>query len=273
MGRMFHKAMLLVLLAVIPTSAHAGWISEWTTTAFKSNGDRVNTDQSSMSLASGHMRTDQPDVISVADYNTGRFTLMSPQRKLFWTGTVEEYVHEVARSRAEGMSQALAEAGEKAAKEKGQKEFEPPKIDPAKLPPLSITKTAITEKIAGYDTVKYEVRSDGELFQELWVAPSLNVSSDLDVDRCLTFQRKMSAGMLGKASGSYNALYLNDEYRKLLQSAFVLKLVTHHASGSFERTATSVRQADVAASQFEVPDAYRRVKLADVLAPPPPQGS
>jgi hypothetical protein len=271
---MFHKAMLLVLLAAVPTSARAGWVSEWTNTAFKSNGDRVNTEQSSMSLASGHMRMDQPDVISIADYKTGRFTLMSPQRKYFWTGTVDEYIHEVARSRAEGMSKALAEAGEKAAKEKGkEKEFTSPKVDPAKLPPISITKTPITEKIAGYDTVKYEVRSDGELFQEIWVAPSLNVSSDLDVDRFLDFQRKMSAGMMGKAAGSYNALYLNDEYRKMLQEAFVLKLVTHHASGSFERTATSVRQADVAASQFEVPDAYRRVKLGDVLAPPSPQGS
>ena len=273
MGGMFHKAMLLVLLAVVPTSAHAGWISEWTNTAFKSNGDRVNTEQLSMSIAGGHMRTDQPDVISVADYNTGRFTLMSPQRKFFWTGTIDEYVHEVARSRAEGMSQALAQAGEKAAAAKGkEKEYVPPKVDPAKLPPVSITKTGLTDKIAGYDTVKYEARVNGELFQEIWVAPSLNVSSDLDLDRFLDFQRKMSAGMMGKSASSYNALYLSDDYRKLLQNAFVLKVVTHHSAGSFERTATSVRQAGVAASQFQVPDAYRRVKLADVLAPPP-QGS
>jgi hypothetical protein len=268
MRRTFHKAMLLTLLSAVPTVARAGWISEWTNIALKSNGDPVNTQQSSMAIAGGHVRMEQPDVVSLFDYNTGRFTLMSPQRQSFWSGTVDEYVREVTRSRAEGMSKVLAEAGEKGGKEK---EFAPPKIDPSKLPPISISKTSATDTIAGYATVKYEVRSDGELFQEIWVAPTLNVSSDLDVDRFLAFQRKMSAGMLGKAAGAYNALYLDDEYRKLLQNAFVLKLVTHHAAGTFERTATSVRQADVAASQFEVPDAYRRVKLADVLAPP--QGS
>jgi hypothetical protein len=267
MRRAFREAMLLVLLSGLPASAQAGWVSEWTDVAYKSNGDQVNSEQSSMSLASGHMRMEQPNVISVADYNSGRFTLMSPQRKAFWTGTPDEYVREVARSRAEGMSKVLADAGEKGHDK--EKEFTPPKVDPAKLPPISITKTAVTDKIAGYDTVKYEVRSDGDLFEEIWVAPTLNVSSDLDVDRFLAFQRKMSAGMLGKAAGSYNALYLNDEYRKLLQNAFVLKLVTHHAAGTYERTATSVHQADVAASKFEVPDAYRRVKLSDVLAPPP----
>jgi hypothetical protein len=134
-----------------------------------------------------------------------------------------------------------------------------------------MTKTGVTERIAGYDTVKYEIRADGTLFQEIWVAPALDVSSDLDVDRYLSMQRKISASMLGKMAGQYNALYLNDEYRQLLAKGFVLKTITHHLAGGFERVASSMRQADVPANQFAVPSAYRKVKLSEVISTP--QGS
>jgi hypothetical protein len=97
------------------------------------------------------------------------------------------------------------------------------------------------------------------------------VSGDLNVDRYLALQRKMGAAMIGKSAGQYNSLFLNDEYRKLIEKGFVLKVVNHHIAGGFERVATSVTQTDVPAGQFEVPDTYRKVNLDDVL--PAPQGS
>lgn len=266
MRRAFREAILLAVLWTVPTAAHAGWVAEWTNTALKQNGDRMDPQPASMTISGGRVRLEQPEVVTVIDYNAGRFTLMNPAKQSFWSGSVDEYVREVSQSRAAGLREKLGRADPGNKKLKGAKEYSPPKIDPAKLPPISIAKTDVTAKIAGYDTVKYEVRVDGDLFQEIWVAPTLDVSSDLDIDRYLALQRKMSANMLGKAAGRYNALYFDQEYRNLLARAFVLKIVTHHLAGGFERVATSVRQADVPASQFAVPDAYRKVKLSDVMA-------
>ncbi len=271
MRRAFRKAILLAGLCAVPTAAHAGWVAEWTNTAVQQNGDRMDPQPASMTISDGRVRLEQPEMVTVIDYNAGRFTLMNRVKQSFWSGTVDEYVREVSTSRNKGLREKLGRAAPDNKKLKEAKEYSPPKVDPAKLPPISIAKTDVTATIAGYDTIKYEVRVDGDLFQEMWVAPTLDVSGDLDFDRYLALQRKMSAGMLGKAGGRYNALYFDQEYRNLLAKAFVLKTVTHHLAGGFERVATSVRQAEVPASQFAVPDAYRKVKLSDVM--PTAQGS
>jgi len=273
MRRAIRKAMLLTVLAAVPNVARAGWVSEWTNTAVKQNGDRMDPQNSSMAISGGRVRLEQPDVLTLIDYSAGTFTLANSAKQVFWSGSIDDYVRQIARSRAMGLREKLGRGEQRNKKlvDADAKEFKPAQVDPAKLPPVSIVKTGVTEKIAGYDTVKYECRAAGDLFQEIWVAPGLDMSSDLDIDRFLALQRQLSAGMVGKAAGQYNALYRDDEYRKVLEKATALKMVTHHMGGSFEHTATSVRQADVAASQFAVPATYRKVKLSDVLPAPPPE--
>lgn len=269
MTHTFRAAMLLIALSLVPPAVHAGWVTTWTNTAVKQNGDRMETQNASMAISGGRVRLEQPEVVTVIDYNTDRFTLINPVKHYFWTGTIDEYQREMGRARALKMREQFGELGKGKASPKAD-EYKVPAIDPAKLPPLSISKTGLTEKIAGYDTEKYQINADGELFQEIWVAPTMDVSGDLDPNRYFAVQRKMSTTMMGKSAGQYNALYLNDEYRKLIEKAFVLKIVTHHLAGSFERSATSVSQAEVPASQFEVPEAYRKVRLSDLLSEPTP---
>jgi len=266
MRRTFRKAMLLAVFLSVPVSAWAGWVAEWTNVATKPNGDKADPQPSSMTIAGNQVRLEQADAITMIDYNTGTYTLLNPQRHSFWRGTVDEYVRQVARSRADAMRQKLIDVGRQ--QEVGQVSDVPAKVDPAKLPPVSIANTGVTEKIAGYDTAKYDVKVDGELFQELWVAP-VDVSADLDFNRFLAQQRKISAGMVGRAATQYNAVYASDEYRKLLEKTFVLKMKAHHLGGGFERTATSIKQTEVAPTQFQVPEAYRKVNLSDVMPKPP----
>jgi hypothetical protein len=93
----------------------------------------------------------------------------------------------------------------------------------------------------------------------------VNVSKDLDPKGFLDYEYKVSLGMLGGRAKAFAALYRNEEYRKLLERGYVLKSITHHGAGSYERLATEIRPEEVPATEFEVPDTYRRVRLADVL--------
>jgi hypothetical protein len=274
MTRAFHTAILLGLLLAIPATVRAGWVSDWTNTAVKPNGDPLDKQSVTMAIANGRVRMQQPNVVTLIDYNTDRFTMINPTKHTYWTGTIDDYVKHVGQNRQETMRKQLGTQGLHSRKLQNATsgEYKPPKIDVAKLPPVSVTKTDVTERIAGYDAVKYEARANGELFQEFWVAPSLNVSSDLDPTRYFAGQEKLSAGMAGKSGPLFNALYRDPEYRKLLDSGFILKVVNHHIGGQFERVATSMRQADVPATEFEVPADYRRVSISDVLSTPP-QGS
>lgn len=228
-----------------------------------------------MEIANGRVRLAQPQIVTLVDYNSGRFTLMNPAKEYFWTGTVDEYVGEMQSNRKRNMSnqgyRIKPDTGTESDGDGGNKVAAPKPIGGAKLPPISITDTGIKEQIAGFQTAKYEIRADGELFQEVWIAPTLDVSSDLNFTRYLAEQRKLSAAMMGKSAGPYNALYSDPQYQQLLEKALALKVVTHHLAGGFERVATSFQPAEVPASQFEVPESYRRVRLADVMPAPPPQ--
>lgn len=247
---------LLAFVGSPPIAAQAGWVAEWQNVPVKSTGERMAVQPSTMSISKGRVRVAQPDSITLIDYNKGRFTLMNPQQEFFWSGSIDEYIAEMSKARAEALRQR---AGRKAAQVKT------PKVDPGALPPLTIQKTSETKTIAGHETTKYVVHVDGELFQEFWIAPDLNLSTDLDAGKFLAYQQKMSAVRMGKSAGAFNALYRNEEYRKLLETGFILRSVTHHIAGSFERTAASIRSETVPDSAFTVPDSYRRVRLPDVL--------
>lgn len=274
MRRVFHTAILLAILFAAPTAVRAGWVSDWTNTATKPNGDQLDTQSATMAIAKGRVRMQQPNIVTLIDYNTGRFTMINPTKHTYWTGTVDDYVKHVGQNRTDQMRKQLGTETIKNRRlhDATAGEYKPPTVDVSKLPPVSLTKTDVSDRIAGYDAVKYEARANGELFQEFWIAPSLNVSDDLDPNRYFSVQEKMMAGMIGKAAPFYNALYRDPEYRKLLDSGFILKVVNHHIAGKFERVATTMRQADVPAADFEVPADYRRVGISDVLSTPP-QGS
>jgi hypothetical protein len=249
-------ALLPFLLASVATPADAGWIIEWNNIPINSQGEPSPAEPATMVIDKGRVRLVQPKLTSLIDYNKSRFTVLDTDRKYFWSGTVEEYTREILKRRARSSDK----------KKKASSEPRAPKIDKSQLPKITIRKSERTEQFAGHDTVKYAILSDGEEFQEMWIAEDVDVSKDLDPEKFLAYQRTMSSVMLGKSARDFNALFRSEEYRELLKKGFALKTVTRHIAGGFERAATSIRQASISAEEFEVPKEYRRVQLSDVFA-------
>ena len=257
MSHMSKVVLLIGALCVVPAAANAGWIAEWEHTSIDTKGERGATESATQRIEKGKVRLVQPTMTSVIDYNESRFTILNPEHQYFWTGTVDQYVAEMLKTRA------------KAARRRRGGEVEPqaePKLDPKSLPPVEIKRTDETETIAGHPTHKYEIRVNNEPFEELWLAEDLDLSSDLDPKKFLAYQKKMSAAMLGNSAASYNALYHSPEYQKLLQKGFILQSITHHIAGGFERKAVALKRAEIPDGEFEVPDSYRKVRLTDVFS-------
>ena len=262
MKRTTRAIALSAFLAALPLPARAGWVAQWVNTAFKTNGDRLDPQNATMRIAKGKVRLEQPNAISLIDYDHQTFTILNPQRQYFWTGSLDEYVKEMTKNRDAAFKRQLG--GDKKAKAAtGSGKL---KVEPGALPKIAIEKTAETKTIAGHETTKYVVKADDEPFQEIWVAPNLGVSRDLDLTKYFEFEGKMSGSMIGKSGKIFFALYRDEEYRKLLANGFPLQTVTHHIAGGYEQLATEFKEGDVPASEFEVPDSYRRVRLADVFA-------
>lgn len=249
-------------LVMVPMAAQGGWIIELRNTAISSKGERQTPEDAKMFVSEGKVRTVQPTTATIIDYKAGRFTLMNSTKGLFWSGTIDEYVSEMTKSRKEASYERFGSTNAaQMARDPGQED--------TKLPKVVLRKLGDGGAIAGHDTVKYQVESDGELFQEMWVAEDVNTNGDLDPAQYLAIQQKLSAGMIGKAGKSFRAMWKNPEVRDLYGKGIVMQNIVRHVAGGYERKTTSVKQADVAASEFEVPESYRRVRLPDVLKSDP----
>ncbi|MBX3023849.1 hypothetical protein KF840_02965 [bacterium] len=260
---------ILAALALIPSLAQAGWVIEWSTAAAGPKGQAMAAQKATQSIAKNQVRMDQPEVVTITDYDKDRLVMMNPTKDYFWSGSSSDYLREMTTARDAAIRERIGHlTGKKKDKDAAASVPTPSTVDPSKLPPVSITATGVTEKIAGYAAEKYEVRVDGDLFEEMWIAP-VDLSSDLNYDRYLAQQLKNSAVMQGKSADAYNAIYRDPEYRRVTEKALVVKSVTHHVAGTFERTATSVQQRDIPPSTFTVPDSYRKVRLSDLMEPPP----
>jgi len=256
MGHMNKIVLVIAVLCAAPAVAFAGWVAEWEHTPIKPNGERGTTEPATMRIEKNKVRLAQPHTTSLIDYDESRFTILNPNRQYFWSGTVDEYVAEMVRTRA------------RAAKEKTGKEADGqvPAVNPDSLPPVTITKTDETATIAGYETRKHEIKVRDELVEELWIAEDLDVSDDMDAKKVLAYQKKMSSAMVGNSATTYNALYHSPEYKKMMEKGFVLRSITHHIAGGFERNATALKRMEIPESEFKVPDGYRKVRLSDVFA-------
>lgn len=250
--------LVLVVCFAVPITAEAGWVVQLRSTAINSKGERQSPEDATMYVSGGKVRVVQPGSTSVIDYNAGRFTLLNQSKELFWTGTIDEYVGEMGRNRVEA---AKAKFGNTSAAQMARD----PSKDDTQLPKMVLRKLGNGGAIAGHETVKYQIESNGELFQELWVADDVTLSSDLDPAKFIAMQEKLSSGMIGKAGKNFRAMWKNQDIRALHEKGLVLQNVVRHVAGGYERITTSVKAADVAASEFEVPESYRRVRLSDVL--------
>ena len=250
--------LVVFVSTVVPMAAQGGWIIELRNTAISTKGERQSPEDATMYVSGDKVRTVQPNAETIIDYKAGHFTLINPKKELFWSGTIDEYVSEMSKSRKDAAYQRFGSTNA------AQMARDPNKED-TNLPKVVLRKLGDGGAIAGHDTVKYQIESNGELFQEVWFAPDLNTNGDLDPGRYLAVQQKLSGGMLGKAGKSFRAMWKNPDIRNLYSKGVVMQNIVRHVAGGYERTTTAVKQTDVAASEFEVPNSYRRVRLPDVL--------
>jgi hypothetical protein len=231
---------LFVALVVAPSAARAGWILQWKETAVRHTGDKLDPQTSTMSISKQKVRIAQPQTTSIIDYDKKTFTILNPNQSYFWSGTQEEYVNQMSKDRSAALHTRLGTQAK-------DMKFERKKVDPKTLPPITVAKTK------------------DELLLEVWLAEDIKVSSDLDPKRFLEYESRLTEAMLGNSAKPFAALYRSEEYGKLLERGYILKSVTHHRAGTYEREVTEIRSADVPATDFDVPENYRRVRLADVM--------
>jgi hypothetical protein len=117
------------------------------------------------------------------------------------------------------------------------------------------------ERLQGYETRRHQVLVDGELLEELWLAPKLEVAREIDLAAFVAALQKM----LGGGAGLNQGYEENEEYRKLRGVGYPLRQVLYFVGEKSTLEVTSVTIQEFPASDFAVPKGFAKVGYVDLL--------
>ena len=125
----------------------------------------------------------------------------------------------------------------------------------------SVVKTGPGEKIAGFDTTRYEVSHGGEPYETLWLTDDASLKKEF-MGLMLMLMKFSSctsdASGMGAASPESSP-----EYLKLFESGMIVKSIEHGGAGEASYTSV-ISPRDVPASAFKIPTDYKKVPLSAI---------
>jgi len=117
------------------------------------------------------------------------------------------------------------------------------------------------ERLQGYETKRHQVLVDGELLEELWLAPKLEVAREIDLAAFVAALQKM----LGGGAGLNQGYEESEEYRKLRGTGYPLRQVLYFVGEKSTLEVTSVATQEFPATDFAVPKGFAKVGYVELL--------
>ncbi len=133
-------------------------------------------------------------------------------------------------------------------------------------PKVTFTKGA-GEKIAGYQTEKYSIYSDGELFEEKWITTDPALKSVIDVfKKSLDLSSRIMICGVADESFLKNSPEFSPEYKNVERIGIELKNVrSEFGDQGIETEVISIEKEDIPSSEFDTPEGYSEVSFKDLM--------
>lgn len=224
-----------VILMFAASTADAGWALT------ESNGDETV-------ISNGKMRSAWENGSVIFDASTDKIYFIDDRRKILAEGTVDEL--------CDGLNQMMATMMADIPEE--QREMMKQMMENA-TGEVSVVEKGPGEKIAGFETTRYEVLQGGNPYETLWLTnnESLNNECHELMQMLMRFSACTSAaGGMGAATPESAPAYL-----ELFDSGMVVKSTEHGGEGEASHT-TVIAPKEVPDSEFTVPDGYEKVPLS-----------
>ncbi len=254
------KGLLLIFSTLLLASqAFAGWVVEEVTT----NREGEKTTRITY-IQNNRMKSVGSETM-MFDLEKGLIYFLSPERKAYWSGTLEEYrkgMKEGQKQMEEAQLKKMTPEQRKAYKQyKDKMEEETKEPTLKKKVKVEVKKTSGKTTIAGYSGQKHQVLVDGKLKEELWICSKINIKDELDLNK---FTQIMEAMRGPEAEESYES---SPEYMKLIEQGYPLKRLTYDEEGNKEEVteAKKVEKKNIPDSEFEAPKGYKKLSTAEFI--------
>lgn len=142
--------------------------------------------------------------------------------------------------------------------------------DRVKQRKLVLKKTDVFEKIAGYNSRKYEVYEDGRLIEEIWVSKDVGFDKEVDMKKLANYM--MEIKKIGERAGfGYSGLDDQEkEFQEIYESGFPMRSVDYSPSGdTYIEEVTRIQNTSIPDQEFEIPSGYKKVTLEELMLPNP----
>lgn len=187
----------------------------------------------------------------IVDTKAGEGWLIDASLRRYAGGKLEALAAELANLEAQEAAEDGA-AGEEEAEGAPSPAEKPHSVEVRDLGPA--------EKILGYETRRHAVRVDGELVEELWIAPKLDIAAEVDPAAFAAAMRKMLGD--GSAGQGYED---NPAYRAVRAAGFPLRQVLHFVGEKSALEVSAVANQVFPAADFAVPKGFARAGYAELL--------
>jgi hypothetical protein len=267
-----YDVLLCIIGIWLPAVAWAGWVIEHIEYA-NLGAEGARTLQY---IAKNRLKTVGDGNAFTIDFAKNLFIAAEQENRVYWSGTVEDYVQEVKTFQQaandlaqQQMEQAMKEmpadqrqAMQDLLQQSRRSSTSAPPQPAAKRPQVTIEPTAETMTLAGHKATKILVYADGKPYQEVWLAKGLTLKGDLDLKRLRSLQAKLTQATMS-AIPSRRAVEEDSAYQQLLDQGYPVKIVELGEGGEPESVTEVVRieKRDIPEREFHIPEGYRRIDL------------
>jgi hypothetical protein len=272
-----YKTILLILLFLfLSTRAWAGWVIERViySTPVPSGEASVQKIKSTFYFSKNMLKSLQGNSGIILNFNINQIVAFNPAKRLYWIGRIDDYINEVKRSVAqsimsiEGTLKNISPERRKAIEEEMKKQGikipgEANRSD--KKVEVKIERTPDKQNIAGYDATKYNIYTDGVLYQEIWFSEDLDVYKEIDMKKMKDFQSRVTETLSSLYSGKDASVESNLEYQKTFERGYPLKTVQFPGYNQAIIEVTSAKETEIVDNEFEIMKGFSRTTLDEVM--------
>jgi len=242
MKRLNQAAVFAAVLVMTAATADAGWVI-------------TDADGSETLISDGKMRGEWETGTVIFHADSKQLYMVDDMRRIYASGTIEEICLEM-KEFVDGMMEDMPEE---------QREMVRKMMGHQEAPKVTIAEKGSGEEMSGFDTRRYDVVVNGELWEQLWITNDRELVKECgpvmkgiaEFARCMASLDPMAGTSDPEAS---------PEYAKVFEHGVVLKSVrVADQEEGIAPEMTMVARRDVASNLFNVPDGYRSVPFTEMM--------
>ena len=251
-------AILILMVFIISPSSYAGWV-------FTEDSESANQ---TTYVQDNKLKLFNPDQVVIFNVAQNQVCLANPKQKTFWKGTPAELaaqgnniVNNMEKMMNDQLSGLPAEARKAIAdtiKEQVAGTTANTKSN------AEVRDSGQSDKIAGYNARKYEIRINGRLAEHHWISNEIQMGKDFDVRK---FGEMLKSFTSGFGMAGERAALASPQVIALLAKGWPLRIIDYQGGGDYlVSDVVKVEKKSLPASTFDIPKEYRKVSVMEFFA-------